>query len=142
MKTKKSLVLVVIMFVMSVFMMQSAYAEPGIMPLWSDIATTSHGLNITDGTAKMRVTVRAYGNIDRVEITSKLQQYKNDDWDTIETYNVSNNRLYLLWEEEYSTLDKGYTYRLFTEIRVYELNESGDDYILKEKIEMTKEDTY
>lgn len=49
MKTKKSLVLVVIMFVMSVFMMQSAYAEPGIMPLWSDIATTSHGLNITDG---------------------------------------------------------------------------------------------
>lgn len=97
------------------------------------------------GTAKMRVTVsEAYrDNIDRVEITSKLQQYKNDDWDTIETYNVSNNRLYLLWEEEYSTLDKGYTYRLFTEIRVYELNrKAGDDYILKEKIEMTKEDTY
>ncbi len=142
MKVKKSLILVVMTLV--IFFgttMQGAYAEPGIMPLWTDVATITHGLTITDGNANMRVNVRAYGNIKRVEVTAKLQQYKDDDWHTIETYNVSNNWYFLLWEENYSPLDKGYKYRLYTEVRVYELNESGS-YIFKEKIELTKEYEY
>lgn len=51
-----------------------------ITPYWTDVGTVTNNLTITDGTASMRVYVRAYNNIDRVEATIYLQRYINGQW--------------------------------------------------------------
>ena len=87
----------------------------------------------------MKVNVRAYDNIDRIEVTAELQQYFYGDWITLNTYTPSNNDFYLLWEGV-ETVDKGYDYRLFSTIKVYE--KSGSDFVLQETIERFHEATY
>ena len=40
-----------------------------ITPYWTDVGTVTNNLSIEDGTASMRVYVRAYNHIDRIEAT-------------------------------------------------------------------------
>lgn len=111
-----------------------------IMPLWTDVATITTGLTISNGTANMKLNVRAYNNIQRVEATVRLQKYSGS-WQTIGTYNPSNNRYYLVWEGKQTTnIVKGYNYRLYATVKVYEL--SGSTYVLKETIDRTYEYRY
>ena len=115
-------------------------SSSGIMPLWTDVATITTGLTISNGTANMRVNVRAYNNIKRVEVTARLQKYSGG-WQTIGTYTPSNNRYYLVWEGKQTTnIVKGYNYRLYATVKVYEL--SGSTYVLKETIDRTYEYRY
>ena len=126
---------------------ESAAPEPevcasssGIMPLWTDVATITTGLKISNDTASMKVNVRAYNNIKRVEVTARLQKYSGG-WQTIGTYYPSNNNYYLIWSQsQTANVVKGYNYRLYATVKVYEL--SGSTYVLKETIDRTYEYRY
>ncbi len=112
-----------------------------IVPLWTDVATITTGLTFSNGTANMKLTVRAYDNIQRVEATVRLQRYSGGSWSTIGTYTPSNNRYFLVWEGKQSTnIIQGYNYRLYATIKVYEL--SGSTYVLQETIDRTYERYY
>ena len=113
-----------------------------ITPYWTDVGTVTNNLTITDGTASMRVYVRAYNNIDRVEATIYLQRYINGQWrNAANPYYPSNNDCYLIWSDTVSGLQSGYHYRLYTKINVYELSDDGT-YTLKEYISRITEYDY
>ncbi len=135
---KKILSILIAIFMITNFT-PSALAE--IQPLWTDTATITDTLSISDGTAKMSVIVRAYSNIEHVEITVYLEQYINNKWDILEIYFSSYNDYFLIWTEKYTPIEKGYKYRLLCEVRVYEQDENRN-YILKETIERINEREY
>ena len=113
-----------------------------ITPYWTDVGTVTNNLSIEDGTASLRVYVRAYNHIDRIEATVSLQRYINGQWrNAVNSYFPSSNDCYLIWSDTASDLQSGYHYRLHTKINVYELSDDGT-YVLKETITRITEYDY
>ena len=102
-------------------------------PYWTDVGTVTNNLSIEDGTASMRVYVRAYNHIDRIEATVSLQrEYINGQWrNAVNSYFPSSNDCYLIWSDTASDLQSGYHYRLHTKINVYELSDDGQSVCFK-----------
>ncbi len=91
-----------------------------VIPLMDYIAQAKGNLYIdASGTATVLCSVYGYqGTTTRVEISAKLQQYKNGAWSTIQTFTAESDSHRTSLSETHS-VTKGYSYRVQATIKAY-----------------------
>ncbi len=123
----------VFLVAMSIFAIGVASAAAQeIEPRWNYTATIGNTLTISNNVANVNVTVRANSDMDRVDISTRLEKYVNGTWQNVTSFYKSSNSFYCLMSESYG-VTKGYKYRISTTVWVYDKT-SSNSYYLKETI--------
>lgn len=92
--------------------------EPVIEPYWSTVSSVTSRLTVSNGYADIYILVNGYSNIDRIQITSKLQkQTLLFFWTTEDTYTSSSNSQRLTFSK--NTYVGSGTYRIAVQIETF-----------------------
>lgn len=88
-------------------------------PRYAYINSSSTNLSISGGTATSIARIRGVSNLTtKVEIFAQLQQYRNNSWDTIESWSGAANSNTIALEKQ-AVVAKGFKYRLKSTYSVY-----------------------
>ena len=80
-------------------------------------------LNISNGIATIKASMKSDLGVDKSLITSRLQKKVNGEWKTIEAWTVSKAGITCSLEKTRS-VNKGYEYRVFSTIKSYKGDKS------------------
>ncbi len=95
--------------------------ENNIIMRWVGTAYCTSSLEVSSGEAELGISVLVYnGKADKVKFSVDLQQYKDNKWVTIKSWDETNkvDTVVALFDHSYD-VEKGYNYRFKSKIKVY-----------------------
>ena len=106
-----------------------------ITPQMVYIYRANSNLSITSaGLAQVQCYVEGYsGTVTKVAIEAELQQYKNGDWTTINSWYQSSNS-YRLTLSKSMAVSKGYTYRVAATVTAYSGSDSETQTVISSEV--------
>ena len=106
-----------------------------ITPQMLYISQAYGNLSITSaGLAQVQCYVEGYsGTVTKVSIKAELQQYKNGDWVTINSWNQSSNS-YRLTLSKSMAVPKGYSYQVVADVTAYNGSDSETQTVISSEV--------